>query len=216
MNVFKVVVLLSVIFSQSIPGLTQEGWELKKEKDGIRVYTKDIKDSDFKAFRGQTEVKGQLSDVIAVLLDVDQYKEWMPDTKSVKVLKEDSETDITYYVATDVPWPVSDRDGVYQMRVSYDKETPSISIFVKALPDYVEEYKGHVRVRKSDTVYKLVQVGENRVMVDYEVAAEPGGGIPAWMVKMKVVSIPFESLEALRTRINRDLYAGKTFGFMQK
>jgi len=193
----------------------QSDWDLRKEEDGIRVYTREIPNSNFQAFRGETEIEASFQNVIGVLLDVASYKEWMPDTKKVEVLEERSETEIIYYVATSVPWPVSDRDGIYQLNLEYDPDGPSASIAVKALPDYLEEKKGHVRVQKSDTFYKIRSLAPNRVHVDYEVAAEPGGTVPAWLVKMKVVSIPFESMEALTGRASSGLYTEREFDFME-
>jgi hypothetical protein len=208
-------IILTVFFSVAAPLSAQSDWELRKEEDGIRVYTREMANSNFQAFRGETEIEASFQDVIGALLDVAGYKEWMPDTKKVEVLEEKSETEIIYYVATSVPWPVSDRDGVYSLKLEYDPNGPSASIVVKALPDYLENKKGHVRVQKSDTYYQIKTLAPNRVHVDYEVAAEPGGSVPSWLVKMKVVSIPFESMEALAGRAKSGLYKDREFEFME-
>lgn len=193
----------------------QSAWELKKDEDGIQVYTRSVSGSSFKAFRGVTELDYSLEEVVGALIDIGTYQSWMPDTKKVKILDQQSESFIVYYVATEVPWPVSDRDGVYQMKTSYNPDAAQAIISVKALPEYVEEYKNHVRVRKSDTIWKIKELAENRVSIDYSVAAEPGGSIPAWLVKMKLVSIPFETLDALKSQVAKGTYKGKSFDFMQ-
>ncbi len=206
--------ILSLFLSVASYLPAQSDWELRKEENGIRVYTREMANSGFQAFRGETEIEASFQAVIGALLDVSGYKEWMPDTKEVEILEEKSETEIIYYVATSVPWPVSDRDGVYRLQLEYDPDGPSASIVVKALPDYLENKKGYVRVQKSDTYYQIKSLAPNRVHVDYKVSAEPGGSVPSWLVKMKVVSIPFESMEALAGRAKSGLYKDIALEFM--
>ncbi len=196
--------------------LSAQDWDLKKDKNGIRVYTKSVSGSNFKAFKGETVLDAGLSQVIAVIKDVEAYAEWMPSSKRSEELHHPSEVHQIYYLSTKAPWPVSDRDGVYECRIQHDHNTRTTTVRIKALPDYVPEKDNHVRITRTDGFWRLTDLGDGRTEVHYEVLAEPGGNIPAWLAQAKVVSVPYETLLGMKERVKLPKYRDQTFTFLQQ
>lgn len=196
--------------------LFAQDWDLKKDKNGIKIYTKSVPGSSFKAFKGTTVLNAELRQVIAVIKDVEAYADWMPNSKRSEELSHPAETHQIYYLSTKAPWPVSDRDGVYECRIRHDHTSQTTTVRIQALPDYLPEKKNHVRITRTDGFWRLKDLGDGRTDVHYEVLAEPGGNIPAWLARSKVVSVPYETLTGLSARVKLAKYQDQTFTFLKQ
>lgn len=170
-------------------------WELKKDKDGIQVFIKKIPDSPMHAFRGKMELSASLDQVEQLFKDVNRFTEWSPNAKKVEPLEEGANSR-TFYLQTDAPWPVTDRDGIYQFE--FRKEPGKLKIVSTCLPDYLPLRKNHIRVPKSEGYWQFEQQKEGTLHIVYENHSEPGGSIPGWLANSAVVNLPFESLQNLR------------------
>lgn len=53
----------------------QQDWRLKKDEDGIKVFTACTDNSDFKTIKVECEVKARPSQVVALLMDIDKQHE---------------------------------------------------------------------------------------------------------------------------------------------
>ena len=95
------------------------------------------------------------------------------------------------------PWPVSNRDGVYRFTFARDGAGGSATVRVEALPDLVPRREGLVRIPRSEGHWSVESKGEG-VHLAYEIHADPGGWVPAWLANLTVVRMPFHTLENLR------------------
>ena len=62
-------------------------WELRKQADGIDVYTRPVADSGIKEFKGEGIVRVEIAAIVALLRDASRFREWFPDTSESKLLK---------------------------------------------------------------------------------------------------------------------------------
>ena len=168
-----------------------------------------------KACKGVTELETSVSSVLAVLLDVSNFDEWMPKTKEVKVLEKNGEAEVTYYVLTEAPWPVNDRDGVYTFRALKDTQTGGVLIKTGCNPDYIPDQPGVVRIKYSEGSWKLIPLANNRVKVVYQNHSEPGGNIPAWLASSSAVDVPFATLKNIRQQVRLPRYQNRHFEFLR-
>ena len=115
-------VCLSIFLLLTFPPQSpNDEWKLEKDKSGIKVYTSEVEGSSYKAFKATCNLEStSVSQVFAILTDVDFFDQIFPDTYDVKLLKTDGELYQMFYMATRVPWPVSDRDSAYEQIISYD------------------------------------------------------------------------------------------------
>ncbi|WP_019658625.1 START domain-containing protein [Variovorax atrisoli] len=177
----------------------QEAWSLAKEADGIKVYVREVPDSSLREFRGEVQLKTSTDRVVQTLKDASAFKKWMPDVVVSDLLRSTS-TEQYHYLENKAPWPVSPRDGAYHFTYSRTSEANRevITVRVEAVPNYVPQRKGRVRIPKADGHWKLVPTADG-VSVSYQIHASPGGAIPEWLANRAAVETPFDTLKALRS-----------------
>jgi len=175
-------------FSQSL-------WQLDKNKDGIKVYTRTEKNSDFKSFKAVITVDASTDKILKTLKNTANYTKWYGYTKTSKLLKR--EKDVQYnYVETIFPWPFRNRDMVYKMTTKRFNND-SIKISLKGIPDYIQEKKGIIRMKKAEG-YILLQPSNSTTKIIYVFHSEPGDNVPAWIANNAIAKLPFKTLSGLR------------------
>lgn len=173
-------------------------WELKKNKEGIQIFIKKIPNSPLHAFKGKMELAASLDEIQALFEDVERFTEWSPGAKFVEPLESKAGMRI-FYLQTNAPWPVTDRDGIYQFE--FVKSAKQLTINSTCLPDYLPVKKDHVRVPKSEGSWQFTVQEKGKLQVIYENHSEPGGSIPGWLANSTVVNLPFQSLKNLRQMV---------------
>jgi hypothetical protein len=150
-------------------------WVTEIDEDGLKVETREVAGSNYRAFRASIAVAATPAQVLARLDDVDSYPDWFPDTVEARRVPGEAGTS-SNYVRTDAPWPVKDRDAIYTQRV--EQSADEIIIRVGVSPDLVPETNDAVRVRRAEGRWNL-QVIEGGTLVNWRFHLEPGGKIPS-------------------------------------
>lgn len=188
---------LLVLFLVSNAMLSQD-WELRKHEDGIKVYTKPIKGVGFDSFRAEMEVNLSVDQIENFLRHMDKYPDAFPDTKELRILARPNDSTQIQYTLTDAPWPVSDRDGIYELIFIKDKKTGNLKTVARALPEYLPRKEDVVRIEKSNTFWIVEKLGTNRCRLEYIVYADPGGNIPEWLANSAAVDVPFDTFKNIK------------------
>ncbi|OWY22685.1 START domain protein [Sphingobacteriales bacterium UPWRP_1] len=196
----QIYLLVSVGFVAMSFTHTRADWQLAKDKNGIKVFTRST-GGEMKEFRGETTINAPVDKVFELLNNFDNYASWMPGCIENKVLKRISDTELYQYNVTDAPWPVSDRDSVMKTKIS-KQSTGVILIELSAAPDYIPAKKGCVRVPTYKGYWKLTP-GGNTTQVIYEGKPSTGGSIPAWLANSSVVDVPFNTLSKMKTLLSK-------------
>lgn len=179
-------------------------WELKKDLDGIRVFTRPVEHSPILELRGETEVDANIGAAVALYEQANRMTEWFYRSKEVKLLKTVSADEGLVYFAADLPWPLSDRDGVYRRVKSVDLESKSVIYKLHAEAGIYPKRKDRVRVNRLDGEWRFTPQPGGRTAVSYRMHTEAGGYIPAGVVNRFTVSLPFKTLLKFRTLLQRD------------
>lgn len=194
---------LGILLATNLSLYAESDWELKKDKDGIKVYTRDVEGSSFKEFKGVTVIDNvTITQVLDVIFDVKNYDKLFPDLSGQKVIEQKGKYHNIHYSVLHTPWPVSDRDDVNEMDTKISDDGNSAFVSVNVRKGLVDEKKGLVRISEGKGFWKLTKEG-NGVKVVYQYHGNPGGSIPAWLANSFVVSHPFETLENLHKRLKR-------------
>ena len=192
----------------------QKDWQLKAEKEGINIFTKTAPDSKFKAVRVICVLPATLSQLVAVLLDVNTGAQWLYSTRSSFLLKQVSPSELYYYSEVNVPWPVSNRDFIAHLKVTQDQRTKIVTVYGPTVPDYVPVKKDIVRVAKSDGKWVLVPIDPAHVKVEYTIQVDPGGNVPAWLINLFATKGPYESFKNLKLQLQKSQYANARLPFI--
>jgi len=182
------------------------GWVLEKDKNNIKVWTRESETMSMKSFKAVTIVKATTAQLVAVLNDVEAYPEWMSDLSYAEVLDEISENERYYYFEVDAPWPVSNRDNVVHYELEEDPTTNGYKITVTGMPEYLPEKPDIVRITKSAGTWLIIprENGESEIVFEY--SADPGGKLPAWAINIFIVDGPFKTLSNLKGFVKQDKY----------
>ncbi len=187
------------ILGVSFPAMAAEHpWKLQKESEGIRVYTRAVEGSAVLEFRAETEIRTPLEVITSFYEEAGRMTEWFYRCKEAKLLKRISANESVVYFAADLPWPLSDRDGVYRRVKSVDAATGAVIYQLGAVSHDYPLQKGRVRVAYLDAEWHFTPRPNGMTAVYYRMHTAAGGFIPTAVVNRFTVSLPFKTLRKLR------------------
>ena len=191
----------------------QENWKLKKQADGIEIYTSEG-NSKYNSFKGHIVLDNSIHSFVAFLKDIDEYVNWGYKTKEVSLLKKTGDTLQIYHVITQVPFPYKNRDGIYQNKFRWIPESKTLFVDIETLDEYIPKDDNFIRV-KGNGFWKVVVLSSGKLDITFQMQIEPGGNIPAWLVNMFIDNTPYHTLVNLREYIKKEKYQNKTFSFIK-
>ncbi len=195
-----ILVVLSIFFSAFATSLRGQPWDFIKEKDGIKVYTRNEKKSSLKAFRGEITFKADIVKVNLLVGDANNIDWWDKAISSIRILEFEKDKLIRYYIIYDVPWPLNNRDLALEARISIDPVTGIRTVDAKPLLNVIPENKDMVRIKQYWQKWTVQPMKNGYVNVIMEGFVDPMGNVPDWLYNMTVTETPVNVLKALRER----------------
>jgi len=203
---------LFILFNSS--SVDPKGWDLRKNENGIAVYTRYTTNSNIKEIWVIDTVKSSMSAVVALLLDTKNYPRWVYKCKECKTLKSISDREEYDYELTNIPWPFHDREVITDSKISQDSLTKIVTVNSIAAPDFMPDTGAAVRIRQFHSVYKLTKLTKGKIKVDYTLWGNPGGNIPTWLINASIVIGPYNSTVEINKLL--PLYQSATFPFIKE
>lgn len=193
---------LITILSVSFTSAAQPEWQLKKDKDEIQVYTMEDENSDFNPYKSVVIMEGNIHDFEALIKDSPRMKEWSESVLHVEILEELGDSIQIYYSMADAPFPIKNRDGIYQNSFRWLEEGKVLRIDVKLLPDFIEANEDCERVRGWG-YWQVEDVGQGNIQVICEMHIHPGGSIPSWLANAFADENPYRNMIEIRKILGR-------------
>lgn len=183
----------SISFGQDIK---KSSWNLVSEEDGIEVYTQTGENSDLKEIRIICTIKTSMEHITNFLSKVPLYTDWVYKCNSSLLLKQKSQSEFSYYITLDFPFPFDDRDLFIDSKHSIDPTTGvyhSSSVVSKntALPN--DEF---VHISEFESRWEITPQKDGMLLVDYIALSNPGGDIPVWLVNLAITKGPKETMKS--------------------
>lgn len=203
--------LVLVCMAVQIQVKSQETWKLRKEKNGIKVFSRKTKNYNFDELKVECVLDGRLSQLAAVLFDVNKQYQWVYKTTKSELLKQVSAADVFFYTEIESPWPFDNRDLIVHMSMTQNPGNKTMTIEAKNVNNYLAEKKGIVRVKYSSALWTVTPVNSNQIKIDYRIQLDLGDGVPAWVVNLFSVNGPYESFSNLKQKIKQPQYAQAKF-----
>jgi ribosome-associated toxin RatA of RatAB toxin-antitoxin module len=191
-------------------------WELAKDADGIRVYTRTIPGSGFKEYKAQVTIRSSLSSLVALVDDIGACPKWIDTCAKGKLLKRINPRESYTYTINHAPWPVSDRDAVVHNIIRQEPGSRIVTIQIKGISDYVPEKPDLVRVKRLKGFWRFTPFEDGSVRVTYQVHSEPGGNLPSWLINSVVVTQPFRTLQNMRKVVGLPKYQRASYPFLKE
>jgi len=199
----------------ALPVFAEDGWILRKDSDGIVVYTRPVKGTEYSQFRAITKVKTTLFSVLAMWADPDTYTDWMFNCKAASLLKKETRQVYITYIVSAVPWPLLNRDNILQADTSQDEVTGKITIILTGKPDFIPKVKNMIRVVQTYGKVELMPLEGGEVEVVFEFFMNPGGLIPAPIINLTIIDFPFFTLKKLRDVVKKPKYQEVDYEFFK-
>ena len=178
----------------------QSTWDLKKDENGILVYSRSVKDSKYKELKAVFDLPGTYDQLRFILNDVKNYKTWVYCTASSNLVERKSETEIVYYSRVSAPWPVSNRDFYSDTRIWMDSANHQMRLSSRNLNQFpANDHIVRIPFLRSEWVITAPSPGI--LHVEYTLSWNPGGDIPAFLANAFSTTGPLQSFTQLKRKM---------------
>lgn len=193
--------------------MAQDDWELIKNEDNIRVYSRKEQGGDLYVIKAVTQAQTNLTALAALLKDADNYTSWMHAAEKSQLLESPSKRRFSYYLHSDVPWPANDRDVVVETRIKQRKDkvivTQSHNIEGK-----IPKKEDITRLKHLDASWKFRPLGQDQVKITYIGKFKPQDYIPDWLQQEIYLVAPYNTIKNMRKEVRNPKYQGASLGFI--
>jgi hypothetical protein len=183
-----------------------QNWEKVSDKNGIIVDRRPVEGTKLKEFRGRGVIEAPITSILAVFNDIDKATEWMDQCKQSSLVEDHGDRQKIVYNRTKAQWPVSDRDAVLMNNVFFDEVENRVRIEFSTVDGKLPAQKGVVRMPYLKGHWYMWPESHDKTRVEYEVHADPGGSLPAWLVNYVSRELPRKTITGLAKQVKRRSY----------
>ncbi len=168
-------------------------------EDGITVEEETEAGRALPIMIGSTTMKTDADQIAAWVTAVHTYVDWQHNCEEARILPQPDGSSLTYN-RIGSPWPVSDRDVV--LRTTREPlENGGIRLEFRSTEDgRLDVPSGVVRMPRLIGSYVLTPTDGGGTHVIYTVDSDPGGSLPAWLVRQAGKDLPYFTLKNLQER----------------
>jgi hypothetical protein len=184
-----------------LPASDKNDWTLKREKDGINIYSRPSDCSKVNDIRVYMDLTGTVEQLAAILRDVNGYSGWVYSTRTASMIKKVGENEFIYYAEVGTPWPAANRDYYADLKITLNPANHSMNVVSVGMKDYQPEKKDFVRVPMSKGSWTVTTQSARKIHLQYILQIDPGGSIPAWILNSFVAKAPLETFSSLKKKM---------------
>lgn len=174
--------------------------ELKKDKDGIKVYLCSQDTSKFTSIKAEFTIKNTSPKAfLRLMMDVDNYDDWQYSMDEVKLIKAIDAYSFIYYTVLDFPWPLSNREMMMKFQATIDPQNKILDISMRNIPYDYERNSKYTEMGLSDAKWHAVQQPDNTLQINYSLRLDPGGSVSPWLVNMAMAEGPYLTFRKIKT-----------------
>ena len=190
------------LFSLTMLGLfisAYADFTVVREEAGITV--KELVDPDrtLPILRANTSMAASPLEVAAWIGAVHTYTQWQHNCTEAHIIPQ-ADDSLLVYNRVASPWPVADRDVVLQTIVTRNADGSILIEFFNQNDPTTKVPRGVVRMPRLAGRYELSAV-DGATQVIYTIDSDPGGKLPAWLVRRASKDLPFYTLKNLRALV---------------
>jgi hypothetical protein len=198
----KKLILLICLACLCFTGSTSaQDWNFIKEKDGIKIFTRNSEDNPVKSYKGEATLNTSMGKISMVIGRIESFEWWDDNISEINVLEYQEEVVIKYYLVYDVPWPLDDRDLCVESKITNDPKTGVRTVYAVPMPGVIPEKPGMVRITNYWQKWVMEPMENGKVHVVLEGSVDPGGVIPSWIVNMAITDTPLNIIRKVREKV---------------
>jgi len=188
-------------------------WKVVSHNQGIVGYTR-ASGFPLDEVRAVGVVDAPLSVLEAVLRDIPAEKRfgyrcaeaYRVDIPGVKT----SPDSFPIYYRMQLPYPVQDRDTIWNVRFSHNPAKDILKAELQTLDTDYAKHAGVVRMRKGYAVFTLKALDPVRTEIDYTAQCDPGGNLPPFLVNMILKDFAPTTIARIRDVVKDQKYTAAT------
>ena len=186
--------------------LNDQSWKLVSDENGVKTFSKKTQATDVVSFRGETMIPASIAKIATVLNTDSLRKEWVDALVEASTVQQINKLERIEYNHSKVPWPFQDRDFLYHVDVFLKKSPNAMLIKLKSIKDdRVPPKDGIVRGEIEHAYYYMTAIdGVRATHVIVEMALDPKGAIPLWLMNAVQKNWPYKTLQSLRKISQRE------------
>ena len=196
----KLLILCSLIVLQFL----LSGCMLIKQKEphnfksNVQVELTQYEQSPFKQVEVSFLTAKSKELVFRVLSDIDQTPEWLQRVNRLEVL--DIYNNQAYLLRTiiDMPWPFKNREIISCVDTGFQEMITTIDIY--SCSDRVPENEQYLRLPDVVSSWRIKEIKQETVEINYKTWLDPGGNIPAFIFNHELIGstkIDFKKLQTI-------------------
>jgi hypothetical protein len=187
--------------------LVHHNWKKLFNKNGITVYSKRAADSDVLALKAAGILDAPMDQVMEVLRKVDISREWIPGIDDKVSVKDFSDLEAITYSVNKLPWPFAHRSLLLHNKLRLDEEENYLVVDIRSVDsetNHIQE--NYIRANMYCGQIIMRPAGLGQTEIELILFVDPKGHIPAWLVNMSQISMPYDFLKALEQKAGRTSY----------
>lgn len=193
-------ILLTLCLIATFFANNAQSWKLKKNSNGIKVYTRVKSETNIVEFKATMQVLATPSELLEIIKQPKKYPEWIKDIEKVKVISMSENVQLLYYI---IGFPIGfkNRDVVVLFTIS-KLPNDSYKVVLKSVP---EKYPKQDRYKRINDMYGywLFKKNGEKTNVTYQVYSDPRGNFPTWIVNIFLVDGPYKIFKNLKKIIQK-------------
>jgi hypothetical protein len=184
-----------------LPASEKNDWTLRREKDGIDIYSRPSDCSKINDIRVDMDLTGTVEQLAAILRDINGYTDWVYATRTARMIRKVSDNEVIYYAEVGTPWPAANRDYYADLKIALNSANHSMNVTSVGMKDFQPEKKDFVRVPMSRGSWNVTTQSTRKIHLQYILQIDPGGSIPAWILNSFVAKAPLETFSNLKKKM---------------
>lgn len=192
--------LVCFVFS-AYSSLNAQKWELKKDKNNVKVYTRALDSTKINEYKAVVLTDTTVEKALKIITDGNNLWKWNHKTSESKLINQISDTEFIFWMKNDLPWPIKNRDNISHVKV---KKIPD-GYWVEILPapsDLVPKENSTVRVTNFRGYWSIIQKGK-KVQITQQLYGDPEGSLPSWLLNSILTTAPFHSFCDLKELLEK-------------
>jgi len=196
----------------SLQGLA---WELRSDKQGVKVQTSNYPNSNFLAVKTSMKVDARLQDITNLVLLNDGCHEGSSTCESVSKVREISPQNYYQYVVSNFPWPLRNRDMLLHVQVRQD-EQGNVIINGYSDPEKYALQEKLVRIKQMQVLWLLTPLNDGQVMIEHFIHSDPEGNIFSWVFNDAIDKVPLETFQNIRRLLEIPKYQNRSLSYINE
>ena len=130
-----------------------------------------------------------------------KYPTWVYKCKDSEKIAAINDSEYHYYLVTDMPYPLTNRDLVVHAK-NWSLNNTFFSQST-ATPEFISKKEGFVRVPRFASFWKVTETSNSTIEIEYEASTDPGGYLPSWAINLGITKGPYNTMNSLKQEVEK-------------